>query len=79
LKILPTQSTSPLNYLVFPDPISAANLVLAKSNGYTKHNDDAPAIPPDIMLPKKNLTGSVLGLNGQNKILNVSLNAKFKA
>jgi hypothetical protein len=58
-----------LNYLVFPEPRSAANLVLAKSSGYTKHKDEAPAAPPEAIFPKKNLTGSFLGLKGQNKTL----------
>jgi len=49
-----------LNYLDSPDPISAANLVLAKSKGYTKHKEEAPAAPPEAMLPKKNFTGFFL-------------------
>jgi len=43
-----------LNYLALPTPTSAANLVLAKSRGYTKHKDEAPAAPPDAIFPKKN-------------------------
>jgi len=73
------QSISPLNYLLFPDPISAANLVLAKSSGYTKHSEVAPAAPPEATLPKKNLYGSLLGSYGLKKVLYVSLKAKFKA
>lgn len=55
-----------MNSLFFPDPISAANLVLAKSKGYTKHKEEAPAAPPEAKFPKKNLMGSFLGSNGQN-------------
>jgi len=35
--------------------MSAANLVLQKSNGYTIDNPIAPAVPPANKLPKKNL------------------------
>jgi len=79
LAILLKQSTRPLNYLFSPTPISAANLVLAKSKGYTKHKELAPAAPPEAIFPKKNFTGSFLGSNGQNHFLYVSLKAKFKA
>lgn len=61
LAILPKQSTNPLNCLSFPEPTSAANLVLAKSKGYTKHKEEAPAAPPEAKFPKKNFTGSSLG------------------
>jgi len=63
------QWLSPLNYLYPPAPISAANLVLAKSKGYTKHKDEAPAAPPEIKFPKKNLMGSFLGSKGQKTFL----------
>jgi hypothetical protein len=60
-------------------PTSAASLVLAKSRGYTKRREVAPAAPPDAMFPKKNLKGSFLELNGFKYLLYVSLKAKFKA
>jgi hypothetical protein len=63
------QSTKPLNYLFSPDPISAANLVLAKSKGYTKHKEEAPAAPPEAIFPKKNFTGSFLESKGQKVFL----------
>ena len=50
------QSPNPANILSLVDlPKSAANLVLAKSNGYTTNNDIDPAIPPLNKFPKKNL------------------------
>lgn len=50
------QSTNPLNYLSLAAfPISAANLVLLKSSGYTISNPILPAIPPLNNDPAKNL------------------------
>ena len=56
------QLTRPVNSLSPPEPTSAASLVLAKSRGYTKQSEVAPAAPPDAQLPTKNLPGSVFGL-----------------
>lgn len=70
LKIFPTQSSNPLNYLdSAPLPISAASLVRAKSNGYTNNNEEAPAAPPLAKFPTKNLKGLVFGLYGQRYFL----------
>jgi len=49
LYTLDIQSNNPLNYL-FSEPISTANIVLAKSNGYTKHTVIQPAKPPAKIL-----------------------------
>lgn len=38
-----------------PFPISAANLVRAKSSGYTTHKDVAPAAPPEAKFAKNHL------------------------
>jgi len=64
------QSINPLNYLSsLPLPTSAANLVLAKSSGYTNSNDVAPAAPPEAKLPKKNFQKSVFESYGQKIFL----------
>jgi hypothetical protein len=62
-----------------PLPTSAANLVLAKSSGYTNNNEVAPAAPPEARFPKKNFQNSFFGSYGQKIFLYVSLNAKFSA
>ena len=53
LKILIRQFPSPENSLYYPFPISAANLVRAKSRGYTNKSEVAPAAPPEANDPKK--------------------------
>lgn len=54
--------------------------VLAKSSGYTKHNDVAPAAPPEAKLPAKYLQNWVfLSTPPKKTCLYTSLNAKFKA
>lgn len=73
------QCPNPLNCLSAFFPISAASLVLAKSKGYTKIREEAPAAPPLNTFPKKNLSLSVLGLYGQRYFLKESLKAKFNA
>jgi hypothetical protein len=54
------QSIDPENSRLLPVPTSAASLVRAKSIGYTKMSEVAPAKPPDAKFPKKNFIGSVL-------------------
>lgn len=57
------QSKRPLNYFLSLEcPISAASLVLAKSREQTTVRPIAPATPPDIRFPTKNLSLSVFGL-----------------
>jgi len=59
-KIFAQQSIKPLNYLSLSAfPISTPSLVLAKSRGYTNSNDVAPAHPPAIKDPRKNIPGLV--------------------
>jgi hypothetical protein len=75
------QSINPLYYLSDSDfPISAASLVLTKSKGYTQVNPVAPANPPAIKFPKKNLNFSVLGSTPfTNLDYNISLIEKLMA
>lgn len=58
LAILTKQSPRPLNSRDAPLPTSAAKRVRAKSSGYTKQSDVAPAAPPDAKLPAKNFQKS---------------------
>lgn len=53
------QSTSPLNSRLPVFPTSAARRVRAKSSGYTKQSEVAPAAPPDARLPRKNFANSL--------------------
>lgn len=70
---------SPLNYLDPDFPISAASLVLAKSRGYTKDKEQAPAAPPESKLPMKKEKGETLGSKGQKNFWNLLLKAKLRA
>lgn len=86
LKIFVKQSPSPLNSLFpapanppFP-PTSAASLVLAKSRGYTKQREVAPAAPPEAKFPAKYLQNWVLLSTPPKKTcLYLSLKAKLRA
>lgn len=55
-------------------------LVRAKSKGYTKHKEVAPAAPPDAKLPAKYFQNSLfLSTPSKNIDLYTSLKAKFRA
>lgn len=81
LKILAQQSKSPLNCRSCADlPISAPNLVLAKSSGYTKIKLKLPAIPPESSDMRKYLPLLVLGSTPLRKMtLSASLVEKLMA
>merc|ERR1719244_1271712 len=80
LPIFTRQSASPLNSRAVPLPTSAASLVLAKSSGYTKHREVAPAAPPDARLPAKYRQNCWRLSTPSRKIfLYLSLKAKLRA
>lgn len=81
LKILTRQSPRPLNSLPAPAfPTSAARRVRAKSRGYTKQREVAPAAPPEARLPAKYLQNWVRLSTPSRKIfLYLSLKAKLRA
>ena len=60
------------------DLVSLASFVRAKSREYTKHNDIAPAAPPDAIFFEKLITYPSF-LFCLKSCLILSLNAKFKA
>lgn len=56
------------------------HLVLAKSSGYTKHSEVAPAAPPDARFPAKYRQNCVFLLTPSKKTdLYTSLKAKLRA
>jgi len=61
-------------------PISAANLVRAKSRGYTNVKPIAPAHPPAIRFPKKNFPFYFIGSTpAKNLLYKASLTEKLIA
>lgn len=81
LKIFTKQSRRPLNSLsTWYFPTSAASRVRAKSSGYTKLSEVAPAAPPDARLPAKYLQNCVcLSTSLRKNFLYLSLKAKLRA
>lgn len=81
LKIFIKQLPKPVNSLSCPAlPTSAARRVLAKSRGYTKQREVAPAAPPDAKLPAKYLQNWVrLSTPSRKTFLYLSLKAKLRA